>query len=126
MEALGWVLSVVFISLFLGLCSSRAMNATRGDIAIMRSMGIPTPVVKASIYFQTLISLIPAFLVTAAACVAVFLIPKTNGMFHFLHTGDYILLSVVLIAVAVQLSRRYVRKMFHESVKKTLKGGNKS
>ena len=126
MEALGWVLSVVFISLFLGLCSSRAMNATRGDIAIMRSMGIPTPVVKASIYFQTLISLIPAFLVTAATCVAVFLIPKTNGLFNFLHTGDYILLSIVLIAVAVQLSGRYVRKMFHESVKKTLKGGNKS
>ncbi len=126
LEAFGWVLTVVFISMFLGLCSSRAMNATRGDIAIMRSMGIPTKVVKASIYFQTLIALIPAFLVTAVTCIVVYLIPRTNGIFTFLHAWVYILLSVVLIAVAVQLSRRYVRKMFHESVKKTLKGGNKS
>ena len=51
----GWVLAVVFIALFLGLCTSHAMNASRGDIAIMRSMGIPTPVVRISIYVQTLL-----------------------------------------------------------------------
>ena len=38
----------------------------------------------------------------------------------------FAVIVIVLIAVAVQLSGRYVRKMFHESVKKTLKGGNKS
>lgn len=121
-----WVLSVVFITLFLGLCTSHAMNATRGDIAIMRSMGIPTAVVRISIYVQTLIALIPAVLVTAATCAVVYRIPATNGIFGFLHAREYILLAVILLAVALRLSRRYVRKMFSESVKKTLKGGNKA
>lgn len=126
MQAFGWLITIVFISMFLGLCSSKAMEATRGDIAIMRSMGIPTPVVKASIFFQTTIALIPAILITAVTCIVIYLTPKTNGMFQFLHAGDYILLLVILVAVAIQLSRRYIKKMFGESVKKTLKGGNKA
>ena len=127
MSAFGWIVSVVFATLFLSLCSSRAMNATRGDIGIMRSMGIPTGVVRVSIYVQTLIALIPAFLVTAAACVAVYLIPKTNYIFTFLHIGDYLILAVVLIAIAFNLSHKQVAKMFNESVKKTLKkGGTKA
>ena len=122
----GWILAVVFIALFLGLCTSHAMNASRGDIAIMRSMGIPTPVVRIGIYVQTLTALIPAILITAAACTTVFVIPRTNELFGFLHAREYILLAILLVAVALRLSRRYVRKMFSQSVKKTLKGGNKS
>ena len=120
-----WLLAILFITMFLSLCSSRAMNATRGDVAIMRSMGIPTAVVKISIYVQTLLSLIPAVLITAAACTAVYVIPKTNGLFPFLHGGDYALVAVVLLLIALNLSRKYVKKMFDQSVKKTLKGGSK-
>ncbi len=126
MDALGWVITVVFATLFLSLCSSRAMNATRGDIAIMRSMGIPTGVVRVSVYVQTLIALIPAFIVTAITCTAIYLIPKTNYIFGFLHARDYIILAVVLIAIAFNLARRNVAKMFNESVKKTLKGGKQA
>ncbi len=122
----GWVLAVVFIALFLGLCTSHAMNASRGDIAIMRSMGIPTPVVRISIYVQTLIALIPAFIVTAVTCAVIYTLPVTNELFGFLHAREYVLLAVLLVAVALRLSRRYVHKMFSESVKKTLKGGNKA
>ena len=122
-SAFGWIISILFATFFLHLCSSRAMNATRGDVAIMRSMGIPTRVVKVSIYVQTLITLIPAALVTAAVCIAVYTIPKTNAMFSFLHVENYLLVAVVLTVIAVNLARKYVRKMFNESVKKTLKGG---
>ncbi len=124
--ALGWVISVVFAAMVLALCTSRAMNATRGDIAIMRSMGIPTGVVRVSIYIQTLIALIPAVLVTAVACIVVYRVPVTNAMFTYLHVGDYLLLTVALVAIAMVLSRKQVAKMFNESVKKTLKGGKKS
>ncbi len=123
-SAVGWVISIVFASLFLSLCSSRAMNATRGDIAIMRSMGIPAGVVRVSIYVQTLIALIPAFVITAATCTVVYLLPQTNYMFSFLHADTYILIAVVLVGIALNLARLYVRKMFGESVKKTLKGGS--
>ena len=124
-----WVLAIFFITLFLSLCSSRAMNATRGDVGIMRSMGIPAAVVKISIYVQTLLALIPAALITAGACTALYLIPKTNDIFPFLHGGDYAFIAVVMLLIALNLSRKYVGKLFKQSVKKTLrteKGGSKS
>lgn len=124
-ELLGWFLCVLFASLFLGLCSTRAMLATKGDIAIMRSMGISTGVIKISTYVQTLIALIPAFLVTALTCAVIYLTPATNRQFTFLHAQTYLIIAVVLILIAVRLSRKYVRKMFHESVRKTLRGGAK-
>jgi ABC-type branched-subunit amino acid transport system permease subunit len=124
-----WVLAIVFVTMFLSLCSSKAMNATRGDVGIMRSMGIPTTVVKISIYVQTLLALIPAALITAGGCIAIFTIPKTNDIFPFLHGWDYVFIAVVMVLIALNLSRKYVGKMFNQSVKKTLrteKGGSKS
>ena len=121
-----WLMAIGFITVFLSLCSSRAMNATRGDVAIMRSMGIPTAVVRISIYVQTLISLIPAATVTAITCAVVYTIPKTNYMFPFLHAADYCLIAAVLVLIALNLSRKYVKRMFSDSVKKTLKGGSKA
>ena len=127
--AILWVLAIIFITVFLSLCSSRAMNATRGDVGIMRSMGIPTAVVKISIFVQTLMALIPAAIVTAVTCVVVYILPKTNYIFPFLHVGDYALIAAVTVLIALNLSRKYVKKMFDQSVKKTLrsaKGGSKS
>lgn len=122
----GWAISVVFIAMFLGLCTSHAMNATRGDIGIMRSMGIPSNVVRISIYVQVLIALIPAVLVTAVTCTVIYLIPVTNGLFGFLHAREYLIAAVILVAVALRLANRHVHKMFDRSVKKTLRGGNKA
>ncbi len=127
MDFIGWALSVLFATLFLSLCSSRAMNAVRGDIAIMRSMGIPTGTVRVSLYIRTLIALIPAILVTGITCAVIFILPATNDMFHFLHAGDYAILAVVLVIIALKLSHKQAAKMFNESVKKTLKkGGDKA
>ena len=123
MQTFGWLMTLLFTTLFMILCSSRAMNATKGDVAIMRSMGIPTRVVKLSIHIQTFISLIPAFVVTALVMTTLYVIPQTNAIFHFLHLGDYATVSLVMLVVTWFLSRRYVRKMFKQSVKKTMKGG---
>ena len=124
-----WILAILFVTMFLSLCSSRAMNATRGDVGIMRSMGVQTAVVKISIFVQTLLSLIPAALITAGGCIAIYLIPKTNDIFPFLHAWDYVFITAVMLLIALNLSRKYVKKMFNQSVKKTLrteKGGSKS
>ena len=126
MMAVVWLMAIGFVTIFLSLCSSRAMNATRGDVAIMRSMGIPTAVVRISIYVQTLIALIPAAVITAITCIVVYVTPKTNYMFPFLHAADYLLIAVVLVLIALNLSRKYVARMFSDSVKKTLKGGSKA
>ncbi len=125
-DLLGWSITVIFATAFLSLCSKRAMDATRGDIAIMRSMGIPTGVVRVSIHVQTLIALIPAALVTAVVCVFIYVNPATNYIFTFLHARDYLIIALVLVIVAMNLSRKQAARMFEESVKKTLKGGKKS
>ncbi len=120
-----WILGIVFAAMLLRLCSSHAMNSVKGDIAIMRSMGIPTGVIKTSIYVQNILALIPAFIVSAVIITVVYLIPSTNGIFTFMHFWDYFLIAVIVIAITLRLSRKYVDKMFGESVKKTLKGGGR-
>ncbi len=124
-KAIGWLLSVLFLTLFLNLCTAKSLNATKGDVAIMRSMGIPTPVIRLSAYAQMFLCLVPAMIVTAVTCAVIFTVPKTNGIFTFLHARDYVILGILLILLTARLSRKYVRRMFNESVKKTLKGGNK-
>lgn len=118
-----WFVGVSFAALFLSLCSLRAMLATKGDVAILRSMGIPARVVKTSIYVQTMLALIPAYFVTAIACVIVFRVPKTNQSFNFLPPVVYFMLFLAMLLMAFLLSKRYVKKMFDESVKKTMRGG---
>ncbi len=118
-----WFVGVSFAALFLSLCSSRAMLATRGDVAILRSMGIPAKVVRVSIYFQTMLALIPAYIVTAIVCVIIFRTPKTSENFVFLPPFVYVILFFAMLLMAFLLSKRYVKKMFDESVKKTMRGG---
>lgn len=118
-----WFVGVSFAAMFLSLCSSRAMLATKGDVAILRSMGIPAKVVKTSIYIQTMLALIPAYIVTAIVCIIIFTTPKTNENFVFLPAFVYMILFVAMLLMAVLLSKRYVKKMFDESVKKTMRGG---
>ncbi len=122
-QFVGWVLTVVLVSLFLSLCSSRAMGATRGDIAIMRSMGIPTKVIRLSVFAVTAASLLPGFFVTGVACVLVYHIPKTNGVFPYMHFSQYAVIALLLLCISAFLARRYNKKMFENSVKKTLKEG---
>lgn len=120
--AVSWLLAMVFIALFLNLCSGRAMMASSGDVAIMRSMGIPVRVIRISVYVQTLFSLLPAFLVSAAVFILIYLFPETNRFFMFLHAREYIFVALGVILIALLMSRRFVRKLFGNSVKKALKG----
>ena len=120
-----WLLTVAFLVLFISVSSSRTMMATRGDLAIMRSMGIRVPVIKFAVYMQMLLTLIPTSIAVALfACVA-FLVPAMNAVFTFLHVGGYLLIFFGLLLVSVLVSKRHIKKLFRESVKKTLKeGGN--
>ena len=71
-------------------------------------------------------------LVGGLAALAAVLSLLSFAVFHITALGvvfviaAVILLALLLVAVALRLSRRYVRKMFSQSVKKTLKGGNKA
>ena len=112
----------VFFGLFLGgaVGSATGLGAMLIGLSIL-SMGIPTTVVKISIYVQTLLALIPAAAVTAITCAVVFTLPKTNYLFPFLHAADYALVAAVMLLIALNLSRKYVKKTLRSA-----KGGSKS
>ena len=118
-----WFLAVLFLSFFLYLCFSRAMHTYRGDIGILRSMGLTTAIIRTATYAQSFYSMIPAVAVAGGVIFTLYRIPATNPMFPFLSVGHYfwILFGAVLLCTLV--ARRYNRKVFSESVRKTLKGG---
>ena len=124
MLAIMWVVTVVFLSLFISLCSKRALGAFKGDMAIMRSMGIQVGVIKIGMYVRMLISLIPAFILVALSAVLIYTTPKFNEHFTYLYAWQYVLIFVGMIVLTLLTTRRQVKRLFCESVKKSLKGGN--
>ena len=122
--AFAWVMSVVFLAFFINLCSSRTLEAFKGDMAIMRSMGIPVRVIRIGMYVRMLISLIPAFLLVCLAAILIFTTPKFNAFFTYLYPWQYALIFAGMILLTIRTTHRQVKRLFGESVKKSLKGGN--
>ena len=119
-----WLISIFFLAFFIHLCSVRALGAFKGDMAIMRSMGIPVQVIRIGMYVRMLFSLIPAFACLALSSVLIFTSPKFNQYFVYLYNWQYALIVLGMLLLTLWITRRQVRKLFGESVKKSLKGGN--
>ena len=121
-ELVIWALIILFIAMLLGFVTTKAMGANAGEIGIMRSMGIPVKVIKISIYVQTLISMIPAYTVMILFAALIFKFPATNAMFDYLYWYQYLIIALSILVIDLRLSRKYVKKIFGTTVKKTLKG----
>lgn len=119
-----WVIAIVFIAFFINLCTSRALSAFKGDMAIMRSMGISVRVIRIGMYVRMFISLIPAFVLTAAAAVTVFTVPTLNSHFTYMYAWQYVAIAAGMIILTVRVTRKQIRKLFSESVKTALRGGS--
>ena len=117
-----WALLVFFLAVFVALCSSRAMSAKRGDLAILRSMGIPNRVIKLSAYAQTALSLCPALLLLVAAALVCYLTPRINPRIPFLHAPQYVMIVLGLVAISLFVTGWHNRRMFRDSVRKTMRG----
>ena len=124
MMAFLWVLSIVFLAFFINLCSSRTVGAFKGDMAIMRSMGIPVKVVKTAMYVRMLIALIPAYLFVILMSVLVCTVPAINGTFIYLYAWQYAAIFAGLLLLTARITHKQVRKLFGTSVRKSLKGGS--
>jgi len=123
MLAFVWIIAVIFLAFFINLCSSRTLSAFKGDMAIMRSMGIQVKVIRIGMYVRMLLSLIPAFVLVVLTAFLVFTSPKFNEYFVYLYAWQYALIFLGMIALTVRITYKQIRKLFGESVKKSLKGG---
>lgn len=119
-----WLLVVLFLAFFINLCSSRTIGTFRGDLAVMRSMGIPVKVIRVGMYVRMLLTLIPAYILLAVCAALIYLSPKANAIFPFLHGWQYLFLCVGLLLVTLRVTHKQIHKLFHQSVKKALRGGN--
>jgi len=124
MLAVVWLLVIAFLAFFINLCSARALSAFKGDMAIMRSMGIPVRVVRIGMYVRMLLALIPAFILVALGAVLIFTSPKFNEFFVYLYAWQYALIYLGMLLLTVRTTYKQIRRLFGQSVKKSLKGGN--
>lgn len=120
-----WAIALLFLSLFLYICSARAIVAKRGDIAILRSMGIEVKLIRISMYAQTALAMIPSFIVLLIAALVIYTSPTLNSLFPFMHAWQYAMIVMGMILINVYISTKYNKKMFKDSVRKTLRGGGK-
>ena len=124
LEAFLWFISIVFLAFFINLCSSRTLSAFKGEMAIMRSMGIAVKTIRIGMYIRMLLSLIPAFLIMALSAFLIFTTPELNEYFNFLYAWHYALIIAGMILLTVRITHKQIKKLFGESVKKALRGGN--
>ena len=123
-KAFVWFLMIVFLAFFINLCTSRSMSAFKGDMAIMRSMGIQVRVIRIAMYVRMFISLIPATIVMAVSAILIYTSPELNQHFTFLYAWQYALILVGMVLLTFAVTHKQVRKLFSESVKKSLKRGD--
>jgi len=121
-----FVLSVIFLAFFVNLCSGRALGAFKGDMAIMRSMGISVGLIKIGMYTRMLLSLIPAFLALLLAAVLIFTSPRLNDYFVFLHAWQYLLIFLGMLGLTLRVTQKQIKNLFGESVRKSLRGGDEA
>ncbi len=119
-----WFITIVFLAFFINLCTGRTLGAFKSDMAIMRSMGIHVRVIRIGMYVRMFISLIPAFVAVLFAAVFVFTSPKLNQFFVFLYWYHYAFIVLGVIILVYRITKKQIKKLFGESVKKSLKGGD--
>ena len=123
LSALLWFLALLFFAFFISLCCGRSIDAFRGDMSIMRSMGIPVKVIRIGMYVRMLLSLIPAYLLAAVAMFFIFRTPALNHFFRFPRPWQFVVIAIGMLALALLSTRRQIRRLFRTSVKTALRGG---
>ena len=121
--ALVWIAAIVFLVFFIQLCSSRSLEAFKSDMAIMRSMGIRVRVIQVGMYVRMLFSLIPAFILVAIAAHFVYTSPTINPLIAYMYGWQYAVLYFGMLILTAGVTRKQIKRLFGESVKKSLKGG---
>ena len=120
-----WILIILFLTFFLSLCSSRVIMSRRGDLAILRSMGIENKVVKISMYAQMLVAAAISMVALVFMSLVLYLNPATNPVFPYMHLPQYAMIILGVLLINIWLTKKYNKKIFSESVRKTLRGGQR-
>ena len=120
---IGVLITLLFIAFFINLCTGRSIMTLKPDMSIMRSMGIDVKTIKTAMYVRVIISLIPGYIILAIIACLVYMTPSINSSFVFLHFGEYLLIVLGTLLIAILVARKHIKKLFNQSVKTSLIGG---
>ena len=123
MQAVVWFLIVVFVAFFVNLCSHKSVEAFKDDLSIMRSMGIPVKVIRTGIYVRMFLALLPAFVLIPVVAYFLYHDPQWNLNLYYIKPWNYLILYLGMILLTLRVTRKQIKSLFSESVKKSLKGG---
>ena len=121
-----WILTVIFLSFFINLCTGKAIGAFRHDLAILRSMGIPVKTIIVGLFTRLYISLLPAVGFGLILALFLYRTPKGNAAFPYLYGWQYLMIFTGLLLMATRVGRKQVKKLFGESVREALRGGDEA
>ena len=119
------IFCLIFLTLFVIICTSRAVMSTKDDVAVLRSMGIRSSVLKAAFVFRMMLSLVPACVLLTVTAFIVYLNPATNGYVPFLHAKDYLFIFFGMLTVTLLVTLNFVKRIFKVSVRRALKEGER-
>ncbi|MBO4766880.1 MAG: ATP-binding cassette domain-containing protein [Lachnospiraceae bacterium] len=122
--AVVWGLAILFIAFFVRLCSNRTVLAFKEDMAIMRSMGIPVRVIRCGIYVRMLLALLPSIILLPIIAFCLFNSPRYDGILRYLQPWQYVFIFGAMLWITWRVTRKQIRVLFGESVKKSLRGGD--
>ena len=120
-----WLLSVVFLAFFINICSLRAIESFKGDMAIMRSMGIKVRDIKFAIYVRMALCLVPALILLALSSVLIYT-STFNQYFNYLYPWQYLMIVLGMAILVLRTTKKQIARLFGESVKKSMKGGDRT
>ncbi|MBQ6196869.1 MAG: ATP-binding cassette domain-containing protein [Lachnospiraceae bacterium] len=121
-----WILTVIFLAFFINLCTGKAVGAFKHDLAILRSMGIPVRTVIAGLFTRLFLSLLPSAVFVLLLAFVLYRIPAVNAAFPWLYPWQYLMVFTGMILTAARVGRKQVKKLFGESVREALRGGDEA
>ena len=120
---IGWFISILFIALFINLCSKKSILVFKEDIAIMRSMGIQSKIIKVAVYVRMIFSTIVGVVAIIGASIFIYVNPIGNMLFSFISYSNYIYMIIGLFILTILVTRKQIKNLFTNSVRVTLRGG---
>lgn len=117
---IGLVILLLFIVLFMNICTKRSIESMKKDIAIFRSMGINKSVIIISTYFEMILSGLIAYS-SLLPLYFIFFYTKLSLHFYYLPVQYYLIAFLSVMFIVVLLSYKFNKKLFNESVRKNLR-----
>ena len=122
--SLFWLIaSMIFLSFFINICTSKSVLTLRPDMSIMRSMGIKVKTIKVAMYVRMILALIPGYIILGVIATFVYMIPSTNAVVSYMHFWGYLFIILGTLFIAFFVAKRHIKKLFKVSVKTSLVGG---